>query len=96
MTAASHSAAPPSADPSASEDLPPGVVDADPWSGIGNEFTGVRFRKVYTRNGERLELFIPRTERRVLLDPMALEVVAMQEADFFTHLIARQLGSADD
>ncbi|NLU82305.1 hypothetical protein [Rhodococcus sp. HNM0569] len=78
-----------------SDDLPPGVVSAEPWDGIGNEFAGVRFRKVHTRNGARLELFVPRTEARVLLDPMALEVVAEQNPQFFTELIAMRLGSAD-
>ncbi|MFX1760610.1 hypothetical protein [Rhodococcus sp. As11] len=77
-------------------DLPPGVIDAEPWNGIGNEFAGVRFRKVSTRNGERLELYVPRTESGILLDPMALEVLADQQPEFFTRLIATRLGSADN
>ncbi|MGX6509606.1 hypothetical protein [Rhodococcus sp. SJ-2] len=77
------------------QDLPRGVVDAEPWNGVGNEFTGVQFRKVSTRNGERLEIYVPRTEARILLDPMALEVLADQQPEFFTGLIATRLGSAD-
>ncbi|UTT48474.1 MULTISPECIES: hypothetical protein [Rhodococcus] len=78
-----------------SQDLPLGVVSAEPWDGIGNEFAGVRFRKVSTRNGERLELYVPRTQARILLDAMALEVLADQEPEFFTGLIAARLGSTD-
>lgn len=71
----------------------PGVVDAEPWQGIGNEFTGVRFRKVRTNNGERLQLFVPRRGHSVVLDPMQLEIVAAQEPSFFSRLHARELGS---
>jgi len=74
-------------------ELPPGVVRADEWSGVGNEFTGVQYRKVWTRNGERLELYVPRSEKRILLDAMVLEVLAEQEPDFFTAMIATRLGS---
>ncbi|MCK0089463.1 hypothetical protein HCA61_12030 [Rhodococcus sp. HNM0563] len=79
----------------ASQGLPAGVVRADEWTGLGNEFAGVQFRKVWTRNGERLELYVPRTGSRILLDPMALEVLADQEPAFFTGLIATRLGSHD-
>ncbi|MGA4688705.1 hypothetical protein ACPCXD_00415 [Rhodococcus sp. AB351] len=75
------------------QDLPTGVVRADDWNGVGNEFTGVQYRKVWTRNGERLELYVPRAEKRILLDAMMLEVLAGQEPGFFTSMIAAQLGS---
>ncbi|MFF3574887.1 hypothetical protein [Nocardia jiangxiensis] len=84
---------PPQTTPS---DLPQGVVKAGEWSGVGNEFTGVQFRKVWTRNGERLEIFVPRTGKRIQLDPMALEVLADQKPEFFTHMIATGFGSADE
>lgn len=76
----------------------PGVVGAEEWQGIGNEFTGVHFRKVRTKNGERLQLFVPRRGHSVVLDPMQLEIVAAQDPDFFSRLHARELGagSADD
>ncbi|MGW5383444.1 hypothetical protein [Nocardia sp. NPDC003963] len=81
---------------STASDLPTGVVRADEWSGVGNEFTGVQFRKVWTRHGERLELVVPRSGRRILLDAMALEAIAGQAPEFFTRMIAVGLGSADD
>ncbi|TXG89364.1 hypothetical protein DW322_02800 [Rhodococcus rhodnii] len=83
-------------DPADRDGLPAGVVQAEPWNGIGNEFTGVRFRKVFTRNGERLQIDVPRSGSSILLDPMALEVVADQKPEFFTHLIATRLGAVED
>ncbi len=77
-------------------DLPKGVVSADEWSGIGNEFTGVRFRKVRTRHGERLELWSPKAETRVLLDPVALEAVTLQDPRFFSRLIADHHGAGGE
>lgn len=71
----------------------PGVVRTEEWQGIGNEFTGVHFRKVYTKGGERLQLFVPRRGHSVVLDPMQLEIVAAQDPAFFTRLHARALGA---
>ncbi|MGK5112342.1 MULTISPECIES: hypothetical protein [unclassified Geodermatophilus] len=75
------------------EDLAAGVTEAGEWFGIGNEFTGVRVRKVWTRNGERLELHVPARNHRILLDAMQLEIVAAQDPSAFTRLFQRQLGS---
>lgn len=80
---------------SAAAELPTGVERAEEWDGIGNEFAGVQFRKVCTRNGARLQLYVPKTDATVLLDAMALEVLAEQTPQFFTHLIATRLGSED-
>ena len=76
-------------------DAPKGIVRVGEWDGVGNEFAGVRFRKVWTRNGERLELHVPRTNSRILLDAMMLEVLADQQPEFFTQLIAVRFGSED-
>lgn len=70
-----------------------GLISTEDWQGIGNEFTGVRFRKVYTSGGERLQLFVPSRGHSVVLDPMQLEIVAAQEPDFFSDLHARELGA---
>ena len=40
---------------------------------IGNEFTGVRVRKVRTRNGEVLEIASMRVDHSVRLDALVLE-----------------------
>jgi hypothetical protein len=71
----------------------PGVISTEQWQGIGNEFTGVLFRKVRTNNGERLQLFVPRRGHSVTLDPMQLEIVAAQDPAFFSHLHAKELGA---
>lgn len=72
-----------------------GIVErAEPF-GIGNEFTGVQVRKVWTKQGERLELVVPRTGRRALLDAMQLEILAAQDPERFSELFAAQL-DADD
>lgn len=80
---------------STSEPTDEGIVRRDEPFGIGNEFTGVQVRKVWTRQGERLELFIPRSEKRILLDAMQLEIIASQDAERFTELFQKHLGSVD-
>lgn len=83
----------PGPDPKSEPDPVPGVVGVEEWQGIGNEFTGVLFRKVRTNNGERLQLFVPRRGHSVVLDPMQLEIVAAQKPEFFSQLHARELGA---
>ncbi|MGW6172153.1 hypothetical protein ACWF5H_01550 [Arthrobacter sp. NPDC055138] len=73
--------------------LPTGVIAADEWFGIGNEFAGVSVRKVYTRNGERLELLVPRTETRILLDAMQLEIISLQNPETFSRMYQKHLGA---
>lgn len=78
------------------EDSEDGIVrSAEPF-GIGNEFTGVQVRKVWTKQGERLELMVPRNGRRILLDAMQLEIVAAQEPSRFTELFAIRLDANDE
>ncbi|MEV7005072.1 hypothetical protein [Streptosporangium sp. NPDC051022] len=72
-----------------------GIVRAGESFGIGNEFTGVQVRKVWTRQGERLELYVPKHGYRILLDAMQLEIVAAQDPEKFSELFARKLGSED-
>jgi hypothetical protein len=77
------------------EEGPEGVVREGEPFGIGNEFTGVEIRKVWTRQGERLSIFVPRTGKRTLLDAMQLEIVAAQDPERFSELFERELGSYD-
>jgi hypothetical protein len=72
-----------------------GVVREGEQFGIGNEFTGVLVRKVWTRQGERLELHVPKKGYRILLDAMQLEIVAAQRPERFTELFATRLGSLE-
>lgn len=70
-----------------------GIVEAGDWIGIGNEFTGAQVRKVFTRNGERLQVHVPAKNYDVLLDAMQLEIIAAQDPEQFTWLFQRNLGS---
>jgi hypothetical protein len=70
-----------------------GVISAGENFGVANEFTGVQIRKVWTRQGERLELVVPKRDYRILLDAMQLEIIAAQDPEKFTDLFARHLGS---
>lgn len=72
-----------------------GVVETAEWFGIGNEFTGVQVRKVWTRNGERLQLWVPGRNYTILLDAMQLEIIAAQDATEFSTLFAHKLGADD-
>lgn len=74
-------------------EAPEGVVQTGEWFGIGNEFTGARLRKIWTRNGERLQIHIPTRGTSILLDAMQLEIIAAQDASHFTQLFARKLGA---
>ncbi|MFF0291821.1 hypothetical protein [Streptomyces sp. NPDC005262] len=73
-----------------------GIVRHGEWIGIGNEFTGVQLRKVFTRQGERLEIVVPRRGHRILLDAMQLEIVAAQEPEKFSELFAKHLGAYEE
>lgn len=70
-----------------------GIIERGEAFGIGNEFTGVQVRKVWTRQGERLELVVPERGYRILLDAMQLEIIANQAAEKFSELFAKQLGA---
>lgn len=80
-------------DPGQAPGLDPAFRPVGDPIGIANEFTGVVARKVLTRNGERLELTVPKSGYRVLLDAMQLEIIATLTPEMFSELFARRLGS---
>lgn len=67
-------------------------MSEEPKIMIGNEFTQVIIRKVYTRNGERLEIVSPKLQRSIQLDPLALESLTWQEPEVFTGFLAKPFG----
>lgn len=75
------------------DNLPTGIIEVGEWLPIANEFTGVTLRKVLTRNGERIELLVPKSGKRILLDAMQLEILAAQRPERFTELFRAQLGA---
>ncbi|MBO4252300.1 dihydrodiol dehydrogenase [Streptomyces griseorubiginosus] len=69
----------------------------DPPIQISNEFADIRVRKVYTRNGERLEIQAPRRGYRILLDAVELESLTWQTPETFSGFLRASVGQdADD
>lgn len=75
---------------------PDGVVKTDERFSIANEFTGAWVRKVWTRNGERLEVSIPKTGNVIYLDAMQLEIIARQTPASLARFNAQVLQSELD
>lgn len=72
------------------------VVRADEPMLISNEFALVSIRKVYTRNGERLEIVAPKGGSAIRLDPLELESLTWQRHEFFSTLLRNPLGPTSE
>jgi hypothetical protein len=72
--------------------MPDEARGADPVLDVGNEFAVVSVRKVYTRNGERLEIASPRLGYAIRLDALALESLTWQTMDTFTKFLEEPFG----
>jgi hypothetical protein len=59
---------------------------------VTNEFAQVRVRKVWTRNGERLEISSPRLGHTIRLDALALESLTWQTMETFTRFLETPFG----
>ncbi|HZC19635.1 MAG TPA: hypothetical protein VE225_07970, partial [Rubrobacteraceae bacterium] len=59
----------------------------DEYTEISNESAIALVRKVRTRNGVRLEICSPESERRVYLDPLVLESLAWQTPQTFSETL---------
>ena len=59
---------------------------------IANEFAFVRVCKVWTRNGERLEITAPRLGYQIRLDPLELESISWQTEETFSRLLENPFG----
>jgi DNA polymerase I-like protein with 3'-5' exonuclease and polymerase domains len=64
----------------------------DGYIEIANEFSVARVRKVYTRNGERLEISAPKQAQKILLDPLELESLTWQTPELFAELLTTPFG----
>jgi hypothetical protein len=62
---------------------------------IANEFASVVVRRVETRNGVRLRIESPRSQRAIDLDPLELESLTWQSHELFSRLLADPYGSED-
>lgn len=68
----------------------------DPSIRVCNEFADVTIRKVYTRNGERLEISSHRRGYRILLDPVELESLTWQTAETFSGFLRASIGPENE
>lgn len=59
---------------------------------IGNEFAFVRVRKIWTRNGERLEIEAPKLSHRIRLDALELESITWQTPETFSRFLETPFG----
>ncbi len=59
----------------------------DEYTEISNKSAVALVRKVRTRNGVRLEIYSPETDRRVYLDPLLLESLAWQTPETFSNTL---------
>ena len=69
------------------------VVDRAEQIDIANEFAHVKVAKVWTRNGERLEISSPRLNRVIRLDPLELESLTWQTTDTFSKFLETPFGT---
>lgn len=65
---------------------------AGEWTQIANEFTTARIRKVWTRNGERLEIQSTKLGTTIRLDPLELESLTWQDTATFSALLRDPYG----
>ena len=68
------------------------VEGADSEIELTNEFATVRVRRVFTRNGVRLEINSPRLGRTVRLDPLSLESLTWQTSETFSEFLRHPFG----
>ena len=68
----------------------------DEYAKIRNESATALVRKVRTRNGVRLEIYSPKVDKRVYLDPLLIESLAWQTPETFSNILENPPKLADD
>ena len=56
----------------------------DDYTEISNDSAIAFVRKVHTRNGVRMEIYSPESEKRVYLDPLLIESLSWQTSETFS------------
>ncbi len=67
----------------------------DDYTEISNESAIALVRKIRTRNGVRLEIYSPESEKRVYLDPLNIESLAWQTPETFSNTLEDPLESTN-
>ncbi|BBL47290.1 MULTISPECIES: dihydrodiol dehydrogenase [Metallosphaera] len=65
---------------------------AEDYITIANEYAEVLVRKVYTRNGARLEIYSPKLGYRIFLSAIELEALTWAPKQIFEWLLQTPLG----
>ena len=68
----------------------------DEYAKIRNESATALVRKVRTRNGVRLEIYSPKVDKRVYLDPLLIESLAWQTPETFSNILENPRELAGD
>ncbi len=68
----------------------------DEYAKIRNESATVFVRKVRTRNGVRLEIYSPKVDKRVYLDPLLLDSLTWQTPETFLDILEDPREISDD
>jgi hypothetical protein len=63
---------------------------------LANEYAVVHVRRVYTRNGVRLEVSTPRLGTSIRLDPLELESLTWQTHETFSAFLETPFGPQGD
>jgi len=71
------------------------TVKNTPVIELGNEFATVHVRKVFTRNGVRLDISSPRLGYSIRLDPLALESLTWQNIDVISKFLETPYGPTE-
>ena len=67
-------------------------IKADETIVVANEFATVHVRKVYTRNGARLEVHSPKLGYRIRLNPIELDSLTWQSVQTFSKFLETPYG----
>lgn len=70
--------------------------ESEPELEISNEFAEVEISKVDTGRGERIQIYSPKLDYSIRLDPMALESLTWQSPDLFSECLETPFGPEDD
>ncbi len=68
----------------------------DEYTKIRNQSATAFVRKIRTRNGVRLEIYSPKVDKRVYLDPLLIESLAWQTPETFSNILDDPHELADD
>ena len=72
------------------------AADAEDGFSVVNEFGAVYVRKVYTSQGERLEIVSPRLGYSIRLDALQLEAISWQKPAFISSFLRTPFGPLEE